>query len=320
MKAYVLENKRIELQKVAEPEIKSNQVLIKTKSISLNPVDYKVTQGAFNLSTPRIVGIDVAGEVIKIGKDVSNLEIGNNVFGMVNIFETGSFAEYVAVDSEVLSLMPENLSFKDASTIPCAGVTAWQAVNEKINIRKNQTIFITAGNGAVGNFAIQLAKLKQATVITSASHDFDRLKHIGADYVIDYKKCDVSKEILRITNNKGVDYIIDSISEKNIESLSTSLRFNGTIVGIAGIPKQYPFTPFTKAAAIAEVALVAAYNGGDRESLEEISIAGKEIADLIVSGKIKTFIDQELSFYQISDGLELILKGKTHGKIVACVN
>ncbi len=316
MKAFVLNEKKLELHAVAKPEIKANQVLIKTKSISLNPVDYKVTQGAFNLSTPRIIGIDVAGEVIEIGADVADIVVGDKVFGMVNIFETGSFAEFVAMDSEALSLMPEGLSYQDAATLPCAGITAWQAIMEKINLRKGQTIFITSGNGAVGNFAIQLAKFKGATVITSASKNFEELKSLGADYVIDYKQTDVKEGILSVTNGKGVDYIINSRSGVDIEQLAEALRFNGAIVGIAGIPKQYPFKPFTKAAGVSEVALVAAYSGGDKESLREISLAGKQLADLVASKAVKTSINTVLGFEQIPHGLELISKGEADGKIV----
>lgn len=316
MKAYILESKKLELKEIAKPEIKANQVLIKTKAISLNPVDYKVTQGTFNLSTPRIVGIDVAGEVIETGKDVTEIKIGDSVFGMINIFETGSFAEYVAVDSEVLSIMPENLTFRDASTIPCAGVTAWQAINEKVNIRQGQTVFITAGGGGVGGFAIQFAKRLGAKVITSASKDFDRILKLGADYIINYKASDVADEIMQITNNKGVDYIINCISSTDIVRLAKVLRFNGVIVGITGIPGEYPYAPFSKAAGLIEVALVAAYTGGDKESLREVAIAGERIAELMVTGEVSANITKEFTFPQLNEGLQLFAESKSSGKIV----
>lgn len=316
MKAYILENKKLELKEISKPEIKANQVLIKTKAISLNPVDYKVTQGAFNLSTPRIVGIDVAGEVIETGKGVTGIKIGDSVFGMVNIFESGSFAEYVAVDSEVLSTMPMNLSFQDASTIPCAGITAWQAIMQKTHIRQGQTVFVTAGGGGVGGFAIQFAKRLGVTVITSASKDFERIKKLGADNIINYKESDVASEIMRITSNKGVDYIINCISAADIVSLAHVLRFNGVIVGITGIPREYPYAPFSKAAGLMEVALVAAYSGGDRESLREVAMAGERIAELMVTGEVSANISKEFTFAQLNEGLQMFAQSKSSGKIV----
>ena len=212
--------------------------------------------------------------------------------------------------------MPENLTFRDASTIPCAGITAWQAINEKVNIRQGQTVFITAGGGGVGGFAIQFAKQLGAKVITSASKDFDRIKKLGADYIINYKELDVATEIMQITNNKGVDYIINCISAANIVSLAHVLRFNGVIVGITGIPGEYPYAPFSKAAGLIEVALVAAYTGGDRESLREVAIAGESIAKLMAAGEVTANITKEFTFPQLNEGLQLFAESKSTGKII----
>ncbi|WP_298238509.1 zinc-binding dehydrogenase [uncultured Algibacter sp.] len=316
MKAYILRDKKIKLEEVEIPKIGANQVLIKTKALSLNPVDYKVTQGAFNLETPRIVGHDVAGEVVAIGENVSHLKEGERVFGMVNIFKTGAFAEYVCVDSAIVSRIPEHLSYKEVAGIPCAGLTAWQAINEKINLRPNQTIFITGGGGGVAGYAIQFAKLKGASVITTASKDFDRIRSLGADYIINYKEKDVAKEVMRLTNDRGVDYIINNISSKDIEQYTSVLRYNGIIVGIAGIPKTYPFPPFTKAAGIIEVALGAVYTSGDVQQMQEIAQTGEQIASLIAEGKINPNITQEIVFNEIPKGLNRFAEGRSGGKMV----
>jgi len=316
MKAYILKDKKIKLEEVDVPKIESNQVLIKMKAASLNPVDYKITQGAFNLDTPRIIGHDVAGDITAIGKDVAHLTVGDRVFGMVNIFKTGAFAEYVCMDGGIVSRIPENVSYHEAASIPCAGLTAWQATNEKINLKPNQTIFITGGGGGVAGYAIQFATLKGATVITTASRDFDRIHQLGADYIIDYKKSDVVKEVLRLTHDKGVDYIINNISSKDIEKYTSVLRYNGIIVGIAGIPKEYPYAPFTKGAGVIEVALGAVYTAGDTRHFQEIARAGEKIANLIGEGKISPNITQEIAFYDIPKGLNWFAEGKSKGKMV----
>ena len=316
MNAYVLQERELSLTNIEIPQINSGQLLIQTKAISLNPVDYKVTQGAFGLNTPRVIGIDVAGDVLEVGSKVKNVKQGDRVFGLVNIFKTGSFADYVILDSAAASIIPENVSYAEASTIPCAGITAWQAVMEKINLRKGQSIFITAGGGGVGSYAIQFAKMKGAKIITTASKDFDRLKNLGAHYIINYKKADIGKEILAITEGAGIDYMINCISANDILKYSELIRFNGSIVGITGIPKEYPFKPFTKAAGIHELALVGAYTGGDLKSLQELASAGNQIAKLISEGKVSANITKELSFDKIPAGLELFAKGNSSGKIV----
>lgn len=317
MKAYILNNKKINVEEIDIPEIGVNQVLIKMKAVSLNPVDFKISQGAFNLDTPRMVGHDVAGDIVARGKNVSHLAEGERVFGMVNIFQTGAFAEYVIMDSEIVSRIPKQVSYQEVAGIPCAGLTAWQAINEKINLRPNQTIFITGGGGGVAGYAIQFAKLKGATVITTASRDFDRIHKLGADYIIDYKKSDVVKEVMRLTHNKGVDYIINNVSSKDIEQYTPLLRYNGIIVGIAGIPKEYPYAPFAKAAGVIEVALGAVYKAGDTQHFEEIARTGEKIANLIADKKINPNITQEITFSEIPEVLNWFNEGKSRGKIVA---
>lgn len=316
MKAWILDNEKIELKNIDKPILLDDEVLIKTKAISLNPVDYKITKGAFNLPTPRVVGIDVAGVIQEVGSNCSKELLEKRVIALVDIFTNGSFSEYVKVNKNVITEIPHGVSFEEASTIPCAGVTAYQAVKEKINIRKNQTVFITVGNGSVGKFAIQLTKQQGAKVITSANSDIEKLKDIGADYIIDYKNEDIHDRVNEITNNKGVDYIVDMLSADNISKNVDLLRFNGSIVGITGIPEAYPFEPFTKAAGLIEVALGAAYLNGDGESLKEISIAAEELLELVKEKKIKLDISNIIKFEEIDTYLNSFENNSIKGKIV----
>lgn len=320
MKAWILKEinseKKLVLENIDEPSIKQNEVKIKVKAISLNPVDYKVTQGAFNLSTPSVVGIDAAGEIVKIGKNVSNeLKVGDKVFSLINIYDTGSFAEFVSVDSSAISKMPLGLSFEDASTIPCAGITAWQAIMNKINIKAGHRVYISAGGGGVGNFAIQLAKLKGAEVITTASKDFNRLKNFGADHIINYKEESVYDKIMQITNNEGVEHSINMVPSSRLDD-TKFIRHNGSFVCITGLLQEAPFPPFTKALTIAEVAIVAAYTSGDKKSLLELAKDGEKIAELLKEGKLKSVITSEINFDDLNKELEKIADGHVSGKIV----
>lgn len=316
MKAWLLNNGKIEIKNVEKPTLLKDEVLIKTKAISLNPVDYKITKGAFGLSTPRVIGIDVAGYIEEIGENCDNSLLGKKIIALVNMFETGSFAEYVKVNKNVISEIPDGISYEEASTIPCAGITAYQAIKEKINLRENQTIFITVGNGSVGKFAIQLAKLEKAKVITTASIESEKLIDLGADYVMDYKNENIHKKIYELTNNKGVDYIVDLLSSDNILNHAELLRFNGTIIGITGIPNEYPYPAFSKAAGLIEVALGGAYRGGDIDSLKEISQAGNILLDLLKNKKIKIDIAKIIKFDEIDSYLNSFGSKSLNGKIV----
>ncbi|GAA4846792.1 zinc-binding dehydrogenase [Algivirga pacifica] len=320
MKAWVLKEKSTPelmlLEEVDKPTAGPNEVLVEMKATSLNPVDYKITQGAFDMSVPKIVGIDLSGIVVEVGAEVTHLSVGDKVFGIVDIFNNGVFSEYVATNADVLSKIPEGLSFEQAATIPCAGITAWQAVMEKINLQKGQSILISAGGGAVGGFAIQLAKEKGATVFTTASKDFERIKALGADYVIDYKNKDIVEEVNRITEGAGVSHIVDMISGKNAAALSPLLRYNGSLVCITGTPGENPFTPFTKAPAIVEVALGAVFVGGDTQSLRDVAQAGEELAQRMANGKLADNISERLTFAEIPDGLRKVAEGHVSGKIV----
>ena len=316
MKAWIFNKEKIEIKDIDKPILLENEVLIKTKAISLNPVDYKITKGAFGLSTPRVIGIDVAGVIEEVGSNCNKELLKKRVIALVDIFTSGSFSEYVRVDKNIITEIPNEVTFEEASTIPCAGVTAYQAVKEKINIRKKQTVFITVGNGSVGKFAIQLAKLQGAKVIVSANSDIEKLKEIGADYIIDYKNEDIHDRVNEITNNKGVDYIVDMLSSDNISENVDLLRFNGSIVGITGIPETYPFEPFTKAAGLIEVALAAAYLDRDEDSLKEISIAASELLELVKEKKIKLDISNVIKFEEIDTYLNSFEDNSVKGKIV----
>ena len=320
MKAWILEQIKtpelLQLKEVSKPVINENEVLIETRALSLNPVDYKITQGAFNLPTPRCIGVDVSGVVVETGGKVTSLTKGDRVCGLVNIFKAGGFAEYVPVDAGVLTKLPEDLSFEDASVIPCAGITAWQACVQKINIRPGQIIFIASGGGGVGSFAIQLAKQQGAKVITAASKEHERLKALGADVVIDYHKTDVVKEVIRLTDGRGVDYILGMVSSVHTAGLAPMLRFNGCMVCITGLPQAYPFPSFTKSYGMQEVALIAAYSGGDQQSLTELAEAGTSLARLLSERKLTASILEKFSFGDLSQGLHKLAQGHASGKIV----
>lgn len=194
MKAIVIEEfggaEQLKEQEVAKPTCGVNQVLIQTHATSVNPVDFKIRQGYMKEvaeNFPLILGGDVAGIVAEAGSNVTRFREGDRVFARPRQF--GTYAEYVAVDADIIARIPENLSFEEAAAIPLAAMTAWQALVDHGRLGKGQKVLIHAGAGGVGTYAIQIAKSLGAEVASTASESNEALlRSLGVDHFINYKK------------------------------------------------------------------------------------------------------------------------------------
>jgi NADPH:quinone reductase-like Zn-dependent oxidoreductase len=204
----------LELRRLPIPQPGPDQVVVKQQFSSVNPLDYKVqhavTQG--DLPLPVTIGWDISGIVTQIGSGVTKFRVGDPVFGFTNIVG-GALAEYVLVNVQHIVLR-KNLEAAEAGVLPVVFTTAWVPlfVQDDISKRKGQSIYIAGGSGGIGHIAIQLAKYYGMTVYTSASKP-DGIKlcaDVGADHVINYHQKDVVEEILRLTENKGVDMALDT--------------------------------------------------------------------------------------------------------------
>jgi NADPH:quinone reductase and related Zn-dependent oxidoreductases len=152
------------------PSPKPNEVLIKVDSIGLNPVDYKLIESPSpDFDYPHIFGLDAAGTVVSVGKDVTDFTIGERVSGHNNLADNGVFAEYAVYPEYCLAKIPDKVSFEQAAAMLCGAMTAYQAIFRKMNLTGKKSILIHAGAGGVGLIAIQLAKLMRLTVITTVS-------------------------------------------------------------------------------------------------------------------------------------------------------
>jgi len=217
---------------VKKPAIKDNQVLIEVHSASVNPIDYKIIEGILKkmnkLTFPAPIGFDVAGIVVEKGIEVSNLQVGDEVYSRVPSESPGTFAEYVAVDSNVVSQKPSNMDFNAASSIPLVGLTTIQCF-DKANLKSGDNVLIHAGSGGIGTFAIQYAKAKGAYVYTTTStKNVLWVKELGADRVIDYKKenyLEIVKNLDIVYDTLGGDYTVDAFKV---------IKKGGTVVSIAG--------------------------------------------------------------------------------------
>ena len=211
-----------------------DEILVKIHCTALNRAD--ILQRAGKYHPPKgessILGLEMAGEIVATGKNVTNLHVGNRVAGLLG---SGGYAEYVIVHRDMVFKIPDYLSYAQAAAIPEVFMTAYDALVHQLNFQKNENILIHAGASGVGTAAIQLSKLFGAkTMFVTAS----KTKHavclgLGADLVIDYKKEDFEKVIHEETNGKGVDVIIDFLAASYFQQNINSLSMDGRMVTLA---------------------------------------------------------------------------------------
>lgn len=333
MKAFILKRygkkEKLQLTEITEPVVKANDILVEVHAAGVNLLDSKIRNGEFKIilpyKTPFTLGHDVAGVVIKVGSEVSKFKVGDEVYARPADHRIGTFAELIAVNEKDIALKPKNLSMEEAASIPLVGLTAWQALIEKANLKKRQKVFIQAGSGGVGTFAIQLAKHLGAVVATTTSEaNIDLVKSLGADIVIDYKKDDFENIL------KDYDVVLNSQDTKTLEKSLRILKPGGKVISISGPPdsdfgKQINANWFLKM-------LFKFLSAGIRKKAKNLGVnfsflfmkaQGEQlnqITKLIESGIIKPVMDKVFPFEQTNEAMAYVETGRAKGKVVVKVN
>ncbi|OZM56904.1 NADPH:quinone reductase [Lottiidibacillus patelloidae] len=307
MKAIVIEaygdkNTLVE-KEIDTPKISEDQVLVEIHATSINPIDWKVREGYLKemipFEFPIILGWDAAGVVVEAGSNVTDFKVGDRVFTRPATTNRGTYAEYVAVESNLLAKMPEEMNFEEAASIPLAGLTAWQCLVDFGKIQEGDKVLIHAGAGGVGIFAIQIAKSFGAYVATTASEsNIEFLKSLGADEVINYKEEDFS-EVLN-----EFDLVLDSMGGEIQSKSYKVLKENGKLVSIVQPPSEEEAASFN-----AQAGFVWLEPNGEQL---------QKLADLYVEGKVKPVIGKtfELSEQGLKDAHDLSETHHARGKIV----
>ena len=333
MKAFIVEKyskkEKLKFTEAAEPIAKENEVLVQIHAAGVNLLDSMIKWGEFKLflpyKTPIINGHDMAGTVVKVGPGVTKFKIGDQVYSRVGDYRIGTFAQYIAVNVNDLALKPKNLSMEEAGSIPLVGLTAWQALVEIANVKKGQKVFIQAGSGGVGAFAIQLAKHLGAYVATTTStKNIDLVKSLGADLVIDYKAQEFSNLL------KDYDLVLHSNREKIVLEKSLGvLKKGGRLISLVGPP-----TPeFAEEIGLPwYLKLVTKLlSSSAKKKAKKLNVSFKflfmraegnqlgEITKLIEAGIIKPVIDKVFPFEQTNEALSYVETGRAKGKVVVKV-
>lgn len=226
------------LSDLQQPSLLAGQVAVNIKAFSINPMDVAARLGMLgspftdNWSFPLVLGWDMAGVVAEVGAGVTEFKVGDRVFGGLpsdHAGNNGSYADYCVVPLDELARTPSELSDAQAAALPIAGMTAYQAITERLNVQAGEKVLIQGGAGGVGSLAVQLAKLRGTYVATTAgpAHT-ELLKKLGADQVIDYHETTPSDFL------QDFDCVFDTVGD--IDSGLSVLRSNGRLITVAAQP------------------------------------------------------------------------------------
>ena len=332
MKAFVVDKYKkkgaLRLANVPEPEVQENDVLVRIHATAVNLLDSKVRDGEFKLILPYrppfVLGHDVAGTVIRTGPKVRGFKVGDEVYARPRDHRVGTFAEFISINESDVALRPKNLTMVEAASVPLVGLTAWQALVEVGKVKPGQKVFIQAGSGGVGTFAIQLAKhLGAAVATTTSAKNVELVKSLGADVVIDYNAQDFEKVL------SGYDLVLHSQDNKTLEKSLRVLKTSGQLISISGPPdpafaKDLGLNLFLKLVMhlLSRGVRKKAKGLGIRYSFLFMRAEGQQlgqITSLIESGVIRPIVDKIFPFEKTGEALAYVETGRAKGKVVITV-
>ncbi|WP_198416627.1 NAD(P)-dependent alcohol dehydrogenase [Cryobacterium ruanii] len=306
------------LSEVGLPLPGRGDVLVQVGAASVHPGDYFVMTGepyvvrlAFGLRRPRhgIPGRDLAGVVAAVGKDVTVLRPGDEVFGWS---AAGTLAEYACVPADNLVSVPANLSVVDAAAVPTSALAALQALRQIANVRPGQTVLVTGASGGVGSFAVQIAKAFGAEVTgVCSTRNVELVRSLGADHVVDYTRTDFTR------TEKRYDVILDNVEAQPLAAVRRALTPTGTLIPNSGRGGRWlgPLGRIVKARVL---------SGFTRQQLKPfVSVEKRQdlltLADLLTTGQVTPVIDRTYPLEEAAHALRYVAAGHTRGKIVITV-
>ena len=315
----------LEFQEIPVPVIQPNQLLIRTQAASFNPLDYKIVRGDFKavrkIQFPQGIGRDVSGIVEKIGESVKGFKVGDKVFSRIDENLVGTMAEYVVSNEKDVALMPSNLSFNEAASIPLAGLTAYQSLVDVAQLSSQENVLIYAGSGGVGTIAIQLAKHLGAYVTaTTSTKNVDMVKKLGTDQVIDYTKENFQEQ------GKLFDVVYDTLGGEHTLNSFKMLKPGGRVISIAGdlddiTAKQLKLNRFIRFLLSLKVKKVI-NTASKLDAFYRFHLMSpngnqlQKLAELYESEIIKPIIDKTYIFEESIQALKYLSQGHAKGKVV----
>lgn len=309
-------------QTLSVPKLTDKQLLIKVEYTGLNPVDSKLANsGHGKWQYPHVPGLDGVGIVVDSYTEHCPL-IGKRVMWHSDLTKAGALAEYMVIDAHAVAQVPDEVDAAIAAAIPCAGMTALLTLC-KLQVEEGETILIDAGAGAVGQFAIQLAKNKGLTVLTTASksnHAF--LSKLGADFVFDYKDPELVLKIKQALGVTPLDAVIDMMGGELTARNIDLIRFNGKVACVNGLSPQDQGLLFSKSPSIHIISLGGAWLSNDMCAQHKLSIKGEQLLEMVKNKELKvpdlSIIDFDAG--AVTKAMHAQLKGGVFGKQIVKVS
>lgn len=304
----------LKCEEIEKPTPGDNEVLIKVRAASANPMDWHLMRGTpyffrimAGLRKPKItrLGVDVSGQVEAVGRNVTQFKPGDEVFGVCR----GAFAEYVCAIEDKLALKPANITFEDAAAVPVAAISALQGLRDKGRVQPGQKVLVDGASGGVGTFAVQIAKSFGAEVTAVCStRNVDRARSIGADHVIDYKREDFTQ------SGQRYDLILAANAYHSIFDYRRALSQDGIYVMVGGggiqILQVMLLGPLLSLMGSKKMGFVMAkINKGDLVPLK----------DLLEAGKFVPIIDRRYPLSGVAEALGYLEPGHAQGKVVITI-
>lgn len=296
------------LLEVPTPEPDTGEVRVKVKAAGVNPLDVQTRRGDYSdyVSTPMPLGVELSGVVDALGKGVTNLAVGDEVFYSARVLDNeGGYADYHTERADLIAKKPASLSFEEAAAMPIAASTAWVCLVERGRLQSGDRVLILGGSGGVGQFAVQIANNIGAYVVTSVSEQAqDFARELGADETVEYRREDIW-DALKETSGDGFDVIVDLIGGDAIQQSSALLAPGGRIVSIVDQPQAQNL--YAGWGANAEIHLVFLTPSAERLT---------RLGSLAERGLIKSVVEQTLDLADAGEAHRLIEAGGRKGKIV----
>ena len=329
MKALILKrygkSDQLAFADIPRPTIKPDEMLVQVLAAGLNPIDNVIPKGMFKpilkFKLPATIGSDLAGIVVEVGSLVTRFKPGDAVYASIFDLDTGALAEFAVVPESAAAIKPANLDFVQAASIPMVGLTSWQALKERAHLKPGQKVFIPAGSGGIGTFAIQLAKYLGAKVgTTTSTGNIALVQRLGADEVIDYKQQEFEKVL------QGYDVVLGTLRGDVIEKSLSILNPKSIIISLIG-PLDAAFAhargmnflmAFVFGLMSAKI-IRQAKKRGIEYSFLFVHPDGRQLAEigkLLDAGHIQPVIDKVFPFNEAIEALAYLEEGRAKGKVV----
>lgn len=319
----------IDFTEVTCPAPKADEILVKVYAVGLNPIDNMIPTGIFKpvlpFQLPATLGSDLSGVVTEVGSRVTRFKPGDAVFASIFDLGMGSLAEFAVVPESAAAMKPANLDFVQAASLPMVALTSWQALKERARLQPGQKVFIPAGSGGIGTFAIQLAKYLGATVgTTTSTGKVEWVSSLGADEVVDYQQQEFEKVL------SGYDVVLGTIRGDTLEKSVNILKPGGIIVSLIG-----PLDAAFARARRLNVFLTLLFGLMSRKIMRLSKKRGvsysflfvhpegdrlAEIGKLLEAEHIKPVIDKVFLFEEAKNALAYLAQGRAKGKVVIKMN